>query len=477
MVDGPGGVRSAALTMPAPASLAAEARQPYQRIEEPYRARRPDALLRFMATNCPRSAALASSPPQARSFTWEEADTSADALAKLFSSLGLAPGERIAMQLANMALEPVVALGAWRAGLTLLALPLFWRRYEIAAAIAEFKPRALIGSGAFDGVSIAHTLRDVAASELSVRFVFGFRADLPDGVGPLDRLLDLKRQAVPAVEAHDLAGPALVTFTARPGTPLLPVLHAEDELMAKGERTVFTLGLDRGDTILNPFPLSSPLGSCYALLPWLLSGARLIQHAPFAPDAFAQTLLDEGVTVAALPAPLAASVAAHGALSDPICKLRSLCLVWSPGAAANAAPLGPPRLRVFDIVPDGDGGLSQPVPRAGRSVAPTPPTDADLFHRGSVAIDALDLDRLYRAFPGFLDAAAFMLPCPIMGARIQVAAIPKPAQPVSLDALHTYLARLGVSPSKYPERLVLVKSIPRDAQGRVVRAELAGSDG
>ena len=49
----------------------------------------------------------------------------------------------------------------------------------------------------------------------------------------------------------------------------------------------------------------------------------------------------------------------------------------------------------------------------------------------------------------------------------------KPAQSISLDALNAFLDRQGVAAYKYPERLLVMKAIPRDAAGRVRREQLA----
>ena len=75
--------------------------------------------------------------------------------------------------------------------------------------------------------------------------------------------------------------------------------------------------------------------------------------------------------------------------------------------------------------------------------------------------------------PGFLDAVCFAAPCPIMSDRVHAAVVAKPAQSISREALCAFLARQGVAPYKYPERLVVVRSIPRDASGRELREELA----
>ncbi len=50
-----------------------------------------------------------------------EADAAVDALASFFIELGLEPGDKIAVQLPNLALQPLTLLAAWRAGLTVAA--------------------------------------------------------------------------------------------------------------------------------------------------------------------------------------------------------------------------------------------------------------------------------------------------------------------------------------------------------------------
>ena len=435
-----------------------------------------ESLLRRHAAAHSGSLALADPPDgqgqPRRSFTYAQADSCADALANIFVSLGLAPGDRIAVQLPNTVLAPLAMVGAWRAGLTVISLPLLWRRCEIAWVAGELKPHALIGYGAFDGYSIAHGLREVAAKEMSVRFVLGFGPDLPDGVAPLHSVLDLKRGAVPAMDARDLPGPALVTFTARARAPIVPVVHTEDELLTHGMETVKALSLDRRDAILNPFPLSSPAGVSFALMPWLISGCALLQHQPFDLDAFAAQLIDDEVTVTALPAPYIAALRATGVMSDARSKLRRLGCVWSPAQLGGSMPAagGVP---LFDLHARDDGSLPQPRPRGAGEPQATPKHDPELLHHGGFAIAASELDQLYKSFPGFLDAACFAVPCPVVGERIFAAVVAKPAQPISREALCAFLVRQSVSPYKFPERLVVLKSIPRDGTGRVRREQLA----
>jgi mycobactin salicyl-AMP ligase len=97
----------------------------------------------------------------------------------------------------------------------------------------------------------------------------------------------------------------------------------------------------------------------------------------------------------------------------------------------------------------------------------------ELRAHGGFAIATGDLDDLYRSFSGFLDAACFVLPDPIMGDRLLAAVVPKPGRLISVEALHRFLRHRGVAPYKHRERLITVDAIPRDETGRVVRDQLA----
>ncbi|MEZ5873632.1 MAG: hypothetical protein R3D30_01995 [Hyphomicrobiales bacterium] len=40
---------------------------------------------------------------------------------------------------------------------------------------------------------------------------------------------------------------------------------------------------------------------------------------------------------------------------------------------------------------------------------------------------------------------------------------------MSLEALHRFLMERGVAPYKFPDKLLVVRDIPRDASGRILR--------
>ncbi len=510
-----------------------------------------EALLRRRARQTPDAAAVADPPSRdvlrpRRSFNYRDADAAVDALAARFGGLGLRPGDRIAMQLPNRVEQPLAMLAAWRAGLTVCALPMLWRRLEIAEIVAQLKPKALLGVDIFAEESPVQSLCEIAA-EASIPLVLGFGAELPITVTSLDAALDAKIAVVldPAPQGD---APLLITFAARSDAALVPVFRAERELLAQGAMTVMALKLDRSDVILNPYPLTAPAGLALGLMPWLISGCALLQHQPFEPAGFAAQLIEAGATVTALPASVIAELASDGALDHPRSRLKRLGRVWSPAELATG-PSVEATEPDFDVFPLGDlvslvraretgadptllplgkvhvtgadghralflettlGSASDcgeareirvrgPIcPRGSSDDRPLAPDaqgfvgtglcalafgDAggalklmrgtELRAHGGFAVATGDLDDIYRSFSGFLDAACFVLPDPIMGDRLLAAVVPKPGRLISIEALHRFLRHRGVAPYKHPERLITVDAIPRDERGRVLRDQLA----
>ena len=96
----------------------------------------------------------------------------------------------------------------------------------------------------------------------------------------------------------------------------------------------------------------------------------------------------------------------------------------------------------------------------------------DLIYHGGAVIAASELDALYVGFDDFLDAAAFVLEDEVIGERIFAAVVPRPELSPSLKRLKRYLSSKRVAAYKAPDQLVIVKSIPREADGTVMRDQI-----
>lgn len=96
----------------------------------------------------------------------------------------------------------------------------------------------------------------------------------------------------------------------------------------------------------------------------------------------------------------------------------------------------------------------------------------DIIYHGGTALSASDLDLLYATFDEFLDAAAFAIEDAALGERIFAAVVPQPDLSPSLDRFKDYLAHKRVAPYKVPDQLIIVRSIPRNSDGAVLRDQI-----
>jgi acyl-CoA synthetase (AMP-forming)/AMP-acid ligase II len=85
------------------------------------------------------------------------------------------------------------------------------------------------------------------------------------------------------------------------------------------------------------------------------------------------------------------------------------------------------------------------------------------------------LDRMARACPGILDAAAYAMPDPVMGARIELAVVQSQGAGWSPEQVMRGLDRAHVALPALPSRIVPVTRVPRDEGGTVRRADLAAA--
>jgi acyl-CoA synthetase (AMP-forming)/AMP-acid ligase II len=99
----------------------------------------------------------------------------------------------------------------------------------------------------------------------------------------------------------------------------------------------------------------------------------------------------------------------------------------------------------------------------------------ETFVTGGMVVSADNLDEIYRAYDGFLDAAAASVADPLFGEKIVAAVVPRPGSDSSLAVFRAYLRGLGVSAHLIPERIVTVREIPRAGDGAVLRSAIATS--
>jgi acyl-CoA synthetase (AMP-forming)/AMP-acid ligase II len=96
----------------------------------------------------------------------------------------------------------------------------------------------------------------------------------------------------------------------------------------------------------------------------------------------------------------------------------------------------------------------------------------EIINRGGAKVLPLEVDAALMAHAGVADAACFGVPHPTLGEDVVAAVALRPDTPITAQQLRdAALERLPAH--MVPSRVVLVESIPRDAQGKLRRGELA----
>lgn len=96
----------------------------------------------------------------------------------------------------------------------------------------------------------------------------------------------------------------------------------------------------------------------------------------------------------------------------------------------------------------------------------------DIINRGGMKISAAELEGLLVGHPAVAEAAVTSYPDETLGERTAAIVVPTEGHSVDLEDLCTWLGEQGVAKFKYPERLQVVDSLPRNPLGKVVRPEL-----
>jgi acyl-CoA synthetase (AMP-forming)/AMP-acid ligase II len=96
----------------------------------------------------------------------------------------------------------------------------------------------------------------------------------------------------------------------------------------------------------------------------------------------------------------------------------------------------------------------------------------DIIIRGGENISSREVEDLVMRLPGVLEVAAVAMPDAVLGEKVCAFVRAAEGAALSLEGLGAAFREFGVARQKTPERLVLVKDLPRTASGKVKKAEL-----
>ena len=96
-----------------------------------------------------------------------------------------------------------------------------------------------------------------------------------------------------------------------------------------------------------------------------------------------------------------------------------------------------------------------------------------LIVRGGVNISPEELDELISSHEQISEAVVVAYPDEIMGEKVCAVIVPHEGQVITLLDICSFLEELKVAKFKWPEKLLTIKALPRNAMNKVVRSELA----
>jgi acyl-CoA synthetase (AMP-forming)/AMP-acid ligase II len=91
----------------------------------------------------------------------------------------------------------------------------------------------------------------------------------------------------------------------------------------------------------------------------------------------------------------------------------------------------------------------------------------DLIIRGGENISPKEIEDVLHTHPSIKEAAVVAMPHPRLGEGVCAFVIPQPACSIDVPAMAAFLERAGLARQKFPERVELVKDLPRTASGKV----------
>lgn len=312
-------------------------------------ARKPDA----QALADPANKQRVTGQPQLR-LTYAQADRAVSALAAKFIDSGVPAGSIVALQLPGTVEFPIAVLAAIRAGMTVALLPQLWRQAELTAALNRTGARAVVSIGRIELVDHAELALNAAAEVFSIRQVFGFGRNLPDGMMPLDIVTDDATET--AFPQLDPKRPAIVSFdVTADGMCVVPRSHVQ--LIAGGLALLLESGFPPGAKILSTCAPSSFGGIAASMMTWLLSGGLLSLHHAGDMTALEMQIAAPGHDVLVIPAPLALPLAKAGAFSEPA-TLKHIIGLWRSPEQMAASDIWPERnASLTDVLLFGEIGL------------------------------------------------------------------------------------------------------------------------
>ncbi|MEZ4668144.1 MAG: class I adenylate-forming enzyme family protein [Anaerolineae bacterium] len=238
--------------------------------------------------------------------TYADLLTAVDRLAGGLLKLGVGKDDIVMVQLPNIVELVEVYLAVARLGAIISPIPVQYRTHELKQVLGITKPKVFITTTSFMNTNYVEMVQSVLPEVPSVQAVVAIGDDLPEGVISFGNM-----QAAPhdtaVLDAHIKSNPVdaneAFTICWTSGTEAEPkgVPRSHNHWITIAWATVDGAELDPQCNLLNPFPMINMSGIGGMLVPWLLTGGKLVMHQPLNLPVFLQQIGQEQINYTVAP--------------------------------------------------------------------------------------------------------------------------------------------------------------------------------
>ncbi len=254
----------------------------------------------------PNRAKLTTGDPQRLTYAGLQQTT--DRLAGGLVEAGLKKDDIVMVQLPNIVELVAVYLAAARMGAIVSPLPVQYRTHELKQVMALTEPKAFITTTNFGDFNYIEMVQGLPAEFSSLQTIIGLGDDLPEGVLSLTDLLNTPRseeslQNYLAQAGNQVTANDIFTICWTSGTEADPkgVPRSHNHWIWISYASVDGCEFEPGHNLLNPFPMINMAGIGGMLVPWLLTGGKLVMHQPFDLPTFLGQIVMEKINYTVAP--------------------------------------------------------------------------------------------------------------------------------------------------------------------------------
>jgi cyclohexanecarboxylate-CoA ligase/acyl-CoA synthetase len=256
-------------------------------------------------------------------------------LAAALAERGVAPGDRVAVQLPNWNEFFLVYAACARLGAIMIPIVVVYRAGEVGFIVENSGAVALVTCGEFRRFDHAAMAAEVAGAVPQSLLRIVVRGEPDEGAVALDALLSAEHDRGLLPEPPSADDPHLILYSS--GTESRPkgCLHTWNTSSFLPKQAVAALGMTRDDVMFMPSPVTHALGLTLGVMAPTLAGASVHLLDIFDPKTALERIAEYGCTGTASPAPfIRMMLDAYSSGSYDVSRLRFWLSAGAPIASA-----------------------------------------------------------------------------------------------------------------------------------------------